>query len=158
MTALDVEALTDEQLLARFEATDIPLDQWTHRTHVRVAYTYLTTRPWDDAVQAMRHGIPRYNAAHDIPESPETGYHDTLTVAFMHLINAARVHWQPWRPEGDSRVFCDHHRELMCKTLTRLYYTRPTIMSAEAKRSFIEPDLAPFPVVDQGDGVSSDAT
>jgi hypothetical protein len=45
----------------------------------------------------------------------------------------------------DSESFCEAHPHLLQKTLLRLYYTRPRIMTLEAKARFVEPDIAPLP-------------
>ena len=46
--------------------------------------------------------------------------------------------------EGHDAFF-ERHSYLQSKMALLLYYSRDRIMSWEAKRGFVEPDLAPFP-------------
>lgn len=131
--------------LVRFERGDIPLDQWNHRAHVTIAYLYLRSRPFDAAVAAMRTGIQAYNRAKGLEPDPpelERGYHETLTLGWMRVLHTTMtVHG----PESDAAAFLDKHPYLLNRTLLRLFYSRPRIVSWEAKRHFVEPDLAPLP-------------
>ena len=132
----------DDELLAAFEGLTLPFDQWTHRAHVRVAYLYTSRSDSASAIERMRAGVKAYNAANQVPEAIDRGYHETTTVAFMRLIHAA-VSIHGLAPS--SEAFCDRHPELLMKRVLLKFYTRGRIMSAEAKGTFIEPDLAPLP-------------
>ena len=84
----------------------------------------------------MRKNIQAYNAVHDIPEGLDVGYHETLTQAWMRIIDAMI---QSQGPEPTADEFCDKQGYLMHKLLLRLYYTRPRIMSLDAKHGWVEP-------------------
>ena len=131
-----------EELLAGFEDTSWPLERWTHRAHLTVAWTYLVAHGLEGATEKMRAGIQRYNAAHDLPEARDRGYHETLTLAWLHVLDGVmQAHGQ-----GDSsEAFLEAQPYLLQRFLLRLYYSRPRIMSWEAKRAFVTPDLASFP-------------
>ena len=75
--------MSDDDLLRQFEDCSLPFDQWVHRAHVRVAYLYLTRHPFEFAVEKMRSGIRAYNAAHHVPDEPNRGYHETMTVSLV---------------------------------------------------------------------------
>jgi hypothetical protein len=128
--------------LARFEAREIPLEEWNHRAHLRVAWTYLRRHGLDGAIERMREGIPRFNASKGLENLLDRGYHDTLTVAWLRILDATtKAHGA----EADATAFLDKHTQLHSKVLLRLYYSRDRILSWEAKRGFLEPDLAPLP-------------
>jgi len=132
----------DTRFLARFEACEIPLSEWNHRAHLRVAYAYLRLHGLEGAMERMREGIPRFNASKGIEDALDRGYHDTLTVAWLRILDAMiSVHG----PEESAEAFLDRHTQLASKVLLRLYYSRDRIMTWEAKRGFVEPDLAPLP-------------
>jgi hypothetical protein len=134
--------MDDDAFLARFEACAIPLEEWNHRAHLRVAWTYLRKFGLDGATERMRAMIPRFNASKGIVDALDRGYHDTLTVAWLRILDATiNAHG----PEADATSFLDTHTQLHSKALLRLYYSRDRILSREAKRAFVEPDLAPFP-------------
>lgn len=132
----------DESLLAGFEDCTLPEAQWNHQAHIRVAYLYLRNHPFDEAFERMRSNLQRYNAARNVPNEPHRGYHETLTIAWLTVVAAVMKHHGLGK---DSLDFCAQQPYLLNRSLLRLYYTRRTIMSPEAKRLFIEPDIAPLP-------------
>lgn len=73
-------------LVRRFEDQSWPLEDWHHRQHLIVATWYLTTLPFEEASRRIREGIQAYNARHGIAQTPQGGYHETLTVALIRLI------------------------------------------------------------------------
>ena len=128
--------------LDAFERCAIPLEQFNHRAHVTVACLYLREFPLEQATNRMRRGIHAFNAAHKVQSTPTSGYHETLTVAWMRVVHSTmRTHGQGLSiPE-----FLEQNPFLLCRTLLRLYYSKDRIMSAEARRQWVEPDLAPLP-------------
>lgn len=137
-------SMTDAELLAAFESCSLPMDQWTHRAHVRVAYLYASTRNFESAVNHIRERIKAFNTATNTPEAIDRGYHETITQAFMHLVYAAQARTGP---HLSSDEFCETHPELMTKLVLDGHYSRDVLMSLQAKADFIEPDLAPLPVI-----------
>jgi hypothetical protein len=140
----------DRALLRQFESCSLPFDQWTHRAHVRVGYLYLCDHPFDEALDRMRRGVRRYNAANDVPEGPTSGYNETTTHAFLHLIAAVRAAYGVTHPVDGSETFCDAHPQLMNKHALRLFYSPRRRMDPAAKTRFVEPDLAPLPRIVDG--------
>ena len=137
----------DRNFLAGFEARTLPFEQWTHRAHVKVAYLYLMQHPFDDALIHLRTGIQRYNAANKVPEGPTSGYNETTTHAFLHLVaSVARAYGETF-PTPTADAFCDTHPQLMTRHVLRLFYSPQHRMHPLAKTQFIEPDLAPLPKI-----------
>jgi hypothetical protein len=132
----------DRDFLRAFEAASIPAADWTHAEHVRMAYLYLRDLPFGDA--RIRDGIKALLAAQGHVPTPTSGYHETITVAWAHLI-AAAVAWQPQVPGAGFASFAAAHPHLLAKTLLRLYYTKDRGSSAEARTTFVAPDIAPLP-------------
>jgi hypothetical protein len=135
--------MDDAEFVARFEACGIPLEEWTHRAHLRVAWTYLQRLGLDGATERMRAGILRFNASKGIEDGGlDRGYHETLTLAWLRILDCMmRTHGA----EADATAFLEKHTQLHSKALLRLYYSRDRILSWDAKRRFVEPDLAPLP-------------
>ena len=132
----------DDQFLSAFETCTCPLDQWHHRQHIKAAYLYLRRYPFEAAIDRMRSSIKAFNAAHHVPESPDRGYHETLTQAWMRLVHCTLCEFGP-SESADS--FVDQHTQLLSKRALLLFYSRDRLMSAEAKLQFIKPDLTPLP-------------
>lgn len=133
----------DETLRRGFEDGTLPVEAFTHRSHVRMAYLYLVEYPFDEALARMRAAVRAFGAAHGVPRALDRGYHDTVTVAWMHVVAATLGEYGP---HGGSMDFCTQQPQLMAKKLLRLFYSRDRLMTWEAKDSFVEPDLAPLPV------------
>lgn len=138
--------MTDDELLRRFEDTTLPYEEWTHRAHVKVAFLYVRDRPFAEALEHVRRGIQRFNAAKDVPEGPTTGYNETTTVAFLHLVAATHRAYGGILPTPDAEAFCDTHPQLLSKHILRLFYSPGRRSDPRAKTEFVPPDLAPLPI------------
>lgn len=136
-------SVTDAELLDAFESTALPLSEWCHALHLRVAYLILSAASFDAALAKLREGIQAYNAAHAVPSSLESGYHETLTVCWLRLVAESMGD----APAGDSRAFHDAHPELHDERRVLDYYTRDHILTQRAKREFVEPNRRPLPLL-----------
>jgi hypothetical protein len=137
--------MLDAEFLQAFETRALPFEQWTHRAHVKMSYLYLSAHPFDAALEKIRSGIKAYNAHNKVPEGPTSGYNETTTVAFAHLIAATMRAYEQTHPVNSADEFCDMHPQLMSKHVLRLFYSPQRRMHPLAKTQFIEPDLAPLP-------------
>jgi len=142
--------MDDTQFLQQFEDCTFPVEQWNHRAHVKAAFLYLSAHPFDIALDMMRLGIQRFNAANDVPETETRGYNETTTVAFMHLVAATMNAYGDIFPTPDADTFCDTHSQLMSPNILRLFYSPQRRSHPDAKTKFVEPDLATLPKVDNG--------
>jgi len=139
--------MTDNEFIGAFESLSIPLDQWSHRAHVKVAFVYLSRHPFEQALEKIRSGIKAHNAHHQIPETPTAGYNETTTCAFTHLIAATMRAYGQTHLTPDSDSFCDVHPQLMTPCALRLFYSPQRRTDPRAKTEFLAPDLAPLPAV-----------
>lgn len=132
--------MTDAEFLAAFEACT--LEEFHHRDHIKVAYLYLRQHPVDDAIAKVRGGLQRLAKAWGAPvDDLERGYHETMTQAWVRVVHVALS------DDGAAQsadAFCDEHPKLMEKKYLDLFYSRQRLISWEAKRGFVEPDLVPF--------------
>jgi hypothetical protein len=134
--------MSDDEFLQQFETQTLPLEQWNHRAHLKVACLYLSSWPFDEALVLMCKGIRAYNAAKQILDTPTGGYHETMTQAWLHLVHVTLCELGPME---NTDQFLDAQSQLLSKRALLFFYSRDRIMSAEAKREFVPPDLAPFP-------------
>jgi len=137
--------MTDEELLRHFEAKTLPYNQWTHRCHVKVAYLYLKKHPFAEALEQMKNGVKAYNGFHNVPEGPTSGYNETTTHAFLHLIAATMEAYGDVLPTTMADDFCDTHPQLLSRHVLRLFYSPQQRMHPLAKTQFVQPDLASLP-------------
>jgi hypothetical protein len=142
--------LDDATLWGAFRQSTLPEPQWNHRSHVRVAFLHLAHWILDEAHLRMRVGIVRLNAYHGLEETPERGYHETLTRVWLVLIAQARALGLSESARGvraGSEAFLEAHPELLNKQIALRFYSREHLMSLRARTIFVEPDLAPLPAV-----------
>src|SRR5437016_3874232 len=85
--SLNFPVTDDNKFLADFESCRVPLAGWHHREHIKLAYLYLRLYPFDVAVDRVRNGIKALNAHENVPDLPARGYHETMTQAWMRLVN-----------------------------------------------------------------------
>jgi hypothetical protein len=136
--------MNDDDLLERFERCAIPRPEWTHRAHVQIAYLYVKAHPFPEALNRVRCGIQALNAANGVEEGPRSGYNETITVAFLRLVECAfRVYDVTQPPTSDE--FCDRHPELMTPKVIKLFYSPLVLGNPRSKTQFLEPDLAKLP-------------
>ena len=126
-------------LVRRFEDCTLPREEWTHAAHLTVALWRLLQYDWPEAVASVRLSIQRYNAAHGIRTTPTGGYHETLTLFWMRHV---RSFLEAGRNEARSLVsLANELAGSADKNLPLEHYTRARLFSAEARASWVEPDL-----------------
>jgi hypothetical protein len=134
--------MNDDELLQQFEGCSFPFDQWHHRTHVKVAYLYAVRFGLETAARKLREGIRAYNAANNVESTPTSGYHETMTQAWLHIIHTTI---QEYGPRASADEFFDFHPQLGQKKILRLFYSVDLFMSPLARREFVPPDLTDLP-------------
>ena len=126
--------MTDDELIAAFESTELPTEQFTHSTHVRVGWWYLHRFPLPEALARFSTGLQRYAAS----KGANGKYHETITVAYM-LIIAERV---ADHPNWSWDQFAAAHPDLLVSKPSVLgrYYSDALLASDRARRVFVMPD------------------
>jgi GNAT superfamily N-acetyltransferase len=132
-------ALDDDDLWRAFHDRTLPAAQWTHAAHLRVAWLHLARHELDEAHLRMRAGIIRLNAAHGLIETPQRGYHETLTRVWLVLVRAARR-----RAIGNDSTSVVSQPGL-ARTAPLEFYRHDRLFSIEARATFVPPDLAELP-------------
>ncbi len=135
--------LDDAALLRGFETFTLPPEAWTHRAHLRVAYGYLKAFGFEEGRRRFSATLPRFNAEVLKTEDALTrGYQETITVAWFRILDSAHRHQEAY-PTSDA--FLDANPHLLQRTLLRCFYSKERLVTWEAKRAFVEPDLASLP-------------
>jgi len=121
--------MNDDAFLAALEACRLPPERFGHRDHVRAAFLYLERLPFGAAIDRMRATLQCYTAA----QGRASRYHETVTVAFMSLVNAHRQAGG----YGNWGEFAALNPELFDSGLLGRYYAPETLSSSLARRSFV---------------------
>jgi hypothetical protein len=126
-------------LVAAFERFELPRAAWTHAAHLVTALWYLVHYGPDEGGERMRTGIKRFNAANGIAQTPDGGYHETITCFYLWAIGRHLRDAPPGRSithlaSSLIAAWGDKNRPLE-------YYTRERLFSWEARTGWVEPDL-----------------
>jgi hypothetical protein len=131
-----------EGLVRGFESHELPRSQWTHGAHLTVALWYLLHYPPAEATQHIRTKIQQYNAAKCIATTPIGGYHETLTLFWIRIVDRFLAE----RQATDCPV--DLCRSLIQQCgdpgLPLQYYSHDRLFSWEARTRWVEPNLLPL--------------
>ena len=126
--------MTDEELLTSFEGGDEPPGGFHHEQHVRVAWLYLRRLPLAGALERFTTELKRFAEKQGAPQL----YHETITVAFLLLINERLAeHSAATWPE-----FAARYPDLLAwkPSILDRYYQHDTLWSERARRTFVMPD------------------
>ena len=136
----DAVAHVGEGLLAR----SLPREEWTHEAHL-AATTYLVLKhPEIDLDVELPRIISRYNESVGGRNTDTEGYHDTITRSYLRGIRL-------FLEEADvNRPIDELVNELLMSPMGRRdwplrFWSKDWLMSVEARRGWVEPDLAAMP-------------
>jgi hypothetical protein len=125
-----------------FRARNLPVALWTHQAHLAVGLWHVRSLGEERARSALRTGIRTYNAAVGTPNSDTRGYHETVTFYFVW----AAARFLALAPASDfaaaANGFVGH--PLGSKSGIFRFWSRDRLLSVEARRNWVEPDLAPL--------------
>lgn len=127
------------QFLRRFEACEIPKPEWTHAAHIAMAVAYLCQMPTQDAIDAARSGIQRFNAHHG---GSKTLYHESLTRFWVYICDAFLQESALPGVEGARALVVLYGKR---SDLYREYYSYDALASADARSDWHPPDAKPLP-------------
>ncbi|MDO9338527.1 MAG: hypothetical protein Q7T61_19205 [Caulobacter sp.] len=141
-TDTDLSAVADGMI-----ARTLPKDRWTHAAHFAAAVWIVMRRPDLVAERDMPGLIRAYNESVGGENTDTAGYHETITQASLVAVRAAVA-------EGGSPA------EVLRRLLERhgrsdwllQHWSRERLFSVEARRGWVEPDLAPLQAFPTGEG------
>jgi hypothetical protein len=125
-------------------AANLPREDWTHEAHIAATTYLLLKRPDVDLDSELPGLIRRYNESVGGVNSDEEGYHETITRLFLHGVRLFLAEADPDEPLHELV------NELLLSPMGRRdwplrFYSRERLFSVEARRNFVEPDLAALP-------------
>jgi hypothetical protein len=128
-----------EHLVKQFRNQSLPLNEWTHEAHLLVAVWFTKNYPWSEAICYLRSGIITYNYSVGTENSPNQGYHETLTLFWARVASAFVYQFSEIDLENVSNLFI--HSEFASREFPLRYYTRETLFSTQARACWVEPDI-----------------
>ena len=138
------------ETVAQFEAATLPDWAWTHEAHLICALSVLSRFGIADTPREMRQRIMRYNEAVGKINSDTSGYHETVTVFWLKAV------WAYLSVEGKVAF----NQEALDKLLSSIdlanrnlflkVYSRERVLSTEARKQYVAPDLPEKRVFTEG--------
>lgn len=116
-------------------AGTLPKDAWTHLAHLAACVGLVRRWGGVDALHACRTAIPRLNVGHGVVNGDDSGYHETITIFYVAAVTDALG-----RGLGPDEI-----EERLGREAALAHWSRARLMSVEARRGWVEPDLAPLP-------------
>jgi hypothetical protein len=132
-----------DDLVAAFRARTLAHAEWTHAAHLSVGAFYVRHLGAAEALARLREEIPRLNDRHGTPNTATSGYHETITAAFVRLLEEGLATFAPEAPLercieallagplGGSRVLL-------------AFWSRELLMSPRARAAWVDPDVRPL--------------
>lgn len=133
-----------EHVGERFLARALPKAEWTHEAHLATTTWLLLKRPDIDVDRELPDLIRRYNETVGGVNSDSEGYHETITRVFLAGVRLFLAEADP------KEALHELVNELLlspmgCRDWPLRFYSRERLLSVEARRNFIPPDLAALP-------------
>jgi hypothetical protein len=138
-----VDVLSLDDLVAAFRACTLPKAAWTHHAHLRVGTWHVHHHGPAAALPLLRAGIRRLNDSHGTVNSAMSGYHETITAAYVLLLDE-------FLRAFDADVPLDRRADLLVDTpladraALLSFWSRDLLMSERARAEWVPPDLAPL--------------
>jgi hypothetical protein len=133
---------TIDTLVSQFQHRTLPLKEWTHEAHLTVGLWYLKNYPLPEATCLIRGGIITYNLASGGENTPWHGYHETLTLLWIKIIEDFVLKNEDMSLlELCNAFFASPYA---ARNFPLQFYKEETLMSTQARAFWVEPDKAPF--------------
>ncbi|MCC6727178.1 MAG: hypothetical protein IT258_21925 [Saprospiraceae bacterium] len=133
-----------ERLIAGFNACTLPKEEWTHEAHL-IGGLWMLSQFGDKALDEMRTRIKRFNESVGGVNDDQNGYHETLTVFWLWALREmfadddGKLYWN--QDAVDDIIFDE---TLADRNLWAEFYSKERMMSVEARRQYVAPDLKPM--------------
>ena len=128
-----------EETVRKFELCAFTGSEFTHGAHLTVALSYVSRLTEEEALERMRAGLFRFLEHHGVDPKK---YNETITLFWIRLVRGFLKRVNPERTLRDlaNELVLTHGDS---KIIFR-YYSKELLMSDEARKVWVEPDLKPF--------------
>jgi len=125
------------EVVRGFQARTIPKERWTHQAHLVTALWYHVHHTPLESICYLRSGIIEYNASVGGKNTPEDGYHETLTLFWCKVISSFVEENQGLPLAELTNKFLAS--EMATKEYPMKFYSRERLFSLEARASYVAP-------------------
>lgn len=122
-----------------FKALTLPKEEWTHEAHLVTALSLLHDHGLEKAEALMPDMIREYNTSRGGINSSTDGYHHTITIFYLRIIEKFRLN-------NKGLNFEDLATQLLGSEIAAPYYTlnffsKEHLFTPEARLGLVQPDL-----------------
>jgi hypothetical protein len=139
MTALPTTEVEIDNFLAAFESGTLPKERWTHAAHLLTGACYVHCLGQALAIDHMRQCVRRYNEAVGGKNTATSGYHETITVFWIKVLDTLLHQVRPIA-RGEF-VALAVERYASQRDLFRRFYDFDVVGSIEARAVWMPPTL-----------------
>lgn len=136
------------QRVAAFRARALPKPEWDHFAHLTIGHHYVQCYGAGLALDRLRDDISAYNLAVGVPNCETRGYHETITAFYVATI-ARYLALIPASMPLLEQVHGLLNHPLGSKAIAFSFYSKERLLSVEARRAWINPDLRPLSDLDE---------
>lgn len=140
MTAYSTDDIA--RLAERLLDRSLPKAEWTHAAHLTATLRLVRTR--NQGLERDLPGIIRaYNEAAGGVNDDKSGYHETITQAYLAAIRAFAAALPAELDDGEAaaRLLAT---PLGDRAWPLAFWSRERLFSVEARRGWVDPDIAPL--------------
>jgi len=137
MTPLPATEIEIDEFLAAFESGTLPKERWTHAAHLLAGACYVHRLGQSSAITHMRKCVRRYNEAVGGKNTATSGYHETITVFWIKILDALLLHTEPIARAKFAALAVE--RFASQRNLFRRFYDFDVVASTEARAEWIPP-------------------
>lgn len=138
LTSTEPDAL--KNIVKAFENHTLPLQRWTHEAHLSTGLWYILKDGKAAALCKIRSGIISYNLAMGVRNTSSSGYHETITVFWVWLLDQYLKHFGEGKNiEELADAFVKSH--YAAKELPLKFYSKEALMSTAARGQWLAPDI-----------------
>jgi hypothetical protein len=132
------EAEIDNFLLA-FENGTLPKPEWTHAAHLLTGASYVHALGEAGAADKMRMCVRRYNEAVGGRNTETSGYHETITVAWIKVLAKLLRESQPIERADFAALAVTRYSN--DRRYLQRFYDFDLVNSVEARRTWVPPTI-----------------
>ena len=142
MPALPVTECEIDTFIAAFEGCTLPKAEWTHGAHLLTGACYVHALGEAFAIERMRLCVRRYNESVGGKNTETSGYHETITVAWIKLLNGLLDRSKPIARAPFAALAVEHFQAQ--RNIFSRFYDFDLVASTEARRRWVVHNLQPL--------------
>ncbi|MEZ4957574.1 MAG: hypothetical protein R2825_28710 [Saprospiraceae bacterium] len=133
-----------ENLIHRFLQCELPKGEFSHEAHLLTAL-YLLAKHGENTLPIIRQHLKDYLKSIGVESTDTSGYHETLTVFWLWFLKKRFVDENGkiiWNQNNVDDLIEDF--DLTERNIWLEHYSKECMMSVDARKNFVEPDIKPL--------------